>query len=75
VRLDGNPGLMHTKALVVDREWVVLGSYNFSYFANTRNDENLVIMRDRALAQQMLAEFERIWGEAQSAKASAAVCP
>jgi phosphatidylserine/phosphatidylglycerophosphate/cardiolipin synthase-like enzyme len=75
MRLDGNPGLMHTKALVVDREWVVLGSYNFSYFANTRNDENLVIMRDRALAQQMLAEFERIWGGAQSAKDSAAVCP
>lgn len=75
VRLDGNPGLMHTKVLVIDREWVVLGSYNFSYFANTRNDENLVIVRDRELAQQMLAEFERIWGEAQSAKDSAAVCP
>ncbi len=75
VRLDGNPGLMHSKALVVDGEWVVLGSYNFTGNANRRNDENLVILRDRALAQQMLAEFERIWDEAQSTKESMAVCP
>lgn len=75
VRLDGNPGLMHTKALVIDGEWVVLGSYNFTGNANRRNDENLVVVHDQALAQQMLDEFERIWGEAQSAKDSASVCP
>jgi hypothetical protein len=34
VRLDGNTGLMHTKALVVDDEWVILGSYNFTGNAN-----------------------------------------
>ena len=61
VRLDGNPGQMHEKVFVVDGEMVVLGSYNFSRNANETNDENVLIIRNRTIAQEFVREFERIY--------------
>lgn len=39
---------------------VVLGSYNFSANAERRNDENVLIIQDEALAQRYMTEFDRI---------------
>ncbi len=64
VRLDGNPYAMHHKVLVVDDRFVIFGSYNFTRSAETRNDENLLIVEDPLLAAQFLAEFQRV--EAQT---------
>jgi phosphatidylserine/phosphatidylglycerophosphate/cardiolipin synthase-like enzyme len=62
VRLDANPGLMHHKFMVIDGEIVVTGSYNWSA-AEERNDENLVVIRDRGAAGAYEREFERIWNQ------------
>lgn len=61
VRKDGNPYTMHNKIIVVDREWVVTGSYNFTNSGFGRNNENLLILRDGALAQRYQREVEAIW--------------
>ena len=61
VRLGGGYGHMHHKFAVIDSELVITGSYNWSNSAETRNDENLLIIRDRELAAQYLREFERLW--------------
>jgi phosphatidylserine/phosphatidylglycerophosphate/cardiolipin synthase-like enzyme len=61
VRLDGNSGLMHHKFMVIDGLIVVTGSYNWSTAAEDRNDENIVIIRDRYIAERFTQEFERIW--------------
>lgn len=61
VRLDGNRGQMHEKVFIIDGEVVVVGSYNFSRNANETNDENLLIIYDRTIAQQYLLEFERVY--------------
>jgi len=61
VRLDGNPRNMHHKVLIVDAQVVVFGSYNFSKSAETRNDENTIILHDKPAAQHFLSEFERIY--------------
>jgi phosphatidylserine/phosphatidylglycerophosphate/cardiolipin synthase-like enzyme len=66
VRLDGNPGAMHHKVLVIDRRIVVTGSYNFTISAETRNDENILIIDDRLLAEAYLAEFDRLYAQAES---------
>lgn len=66
VRLDGNPFNMHHKFLIVDREIVVTGSYNFSLSAEERNDENLVIIHDRGLAGLYLQEFVRLLEQADA---------
>lgn len=49
----------HHKVFVIDRTTVMTGSFNFSQNATTRNDENMVIIRDPSLAELYLAEFDR----------------
>jgi phosphatidylserine/phosphatidylglycerophosphate/cardiolipin synthase-like enzyme len=61
VRLDGNPNLMHHKFMVIDGYIVVTGSYNWSSAAEDRNDENIVVIFDRDVAQRFVQEFERVW--------------
>ena len=64
VRQDGNPFILHHKVFIVD-DTVLTGSFNFSANATNSNDENMVIIRDAALAAQFYAEFERRWAEAR----------
>ncbi|MEA4908239.1 MAG: phospholipase D-like domain-containing protein [Anaerolineaceae bacterium] len=54
-------GLMHHKVIVVDGQVVELGSYNYSASAESRNDENVMIVHDPQVAGQYTAEFERIF--------------
>jgi phosphatidylserine/phosphatidylglycerophosphate/cardiolipin synthase-like enzyme len=61
VRKDGNPYTMHHKVMVVDGEWVVTGSYNFTSSGFGRNNENLLILHDSALAQRYQQEVAAIW--------------
>ena len=61
VRLDGNPGSMHHKVIIIDGQVVVTGSYNFSKSAKTRNDENTLILHDPGVAALYVQEFERVW--------------
>jgi phosphatidylserine/phosphatidylglycerophosphate/cardiolipin synthase-like enzyme len=61
VRLDGNPNHMHHKVLIIDEHIVITGSYNFSASAEQRNDENLLVIDDAALARLYLAEFQSIF--------------
>lgn len=65
VRLDGNSYMMHHKVIILDRETVIFGSFNFSDSANRQNDENIVIMHDAAFAAYFVEEFEAVWAEAK----------
>jgi len=65
VRLDGNPRNMHHKVLIIDERIVMFGSYNFSTFAERRNDENLIIVHDPQFAARFLEEFEKVFAQAQ----------
>jgi phosphatidylserine/phosphatidylglycerophosphate/cardiolipin synthase-like enzyme len=61
VRLDGEPGNLHSKLMIIDGRIVVTGSYNFSRNAAERNDENVLFIWDAALAAQYTQEFETVW--------------
>ena len=65
VYLDGNRAKMHHKVILIDGEIVITGSYNFSASAETRNDENLVILFSPEIAARFLVEFERIVEQAK----------
>ncbi len=59
---DRNTGSMHHKVIIIDEETVITGSYNFSKNAETRNSENLLIIRENHdIARAYLAEFDRIF--------------
>ncbi len=61
VRLDGNPYAMHHKVIIVDGKTVIFGSYNFTHSAESRNDENLLIVHDPLLAARFMEEFQRVY--------------
>ncbi len=51
VKKDMNKYTMHLKLIIIDNETVITGSYNPTYSARTRNDENIVIIHSREIAQ------------------------
>lgn len=65
VRQDGNSYTMHHKFFIIDESIVVLGSFNFSRNAEERNNENILIIYDPAIAAAFKAEFDRLWAQAE----------
>ena len=64
---DGNPYIMHHKVIIIDDATVILGSYNFTASAETRNDENLLIIHDPEVAALFVEEFGRVYEQARTA--------
>jgi phosphatidylserine/phosphatidylglycerophosphate/cardiolipin synthase-like enzyme len=55
-------GLMHQKFAVIDRNIVLAGSYNWTYAAESLNDENLLLFREAGpLAEEYRRAFLQIW--------------
>ena len=52
---------MHHKVFILDNETVATGSFNPSLSADTRNDENLLIVHDKKIADNFLREFDSLW--------------
>jgi len=57
VLVDRPRGLMHDKVMIIDDDVVLTGSFNYTYSAEHRNVENLLVIRDPALA----AQYTRHW--------------
>lgn len=64
VRQDGNGRMMHHKVIIIDRETVIFGSFNFTASANDSNDENVLVVHDPGFASFFVEEFELVWEEA-----------
>jgi len=62
VRVDTVPGLMHDKIAIVDDATVLTGSFNYTWSAEHRNAENLLLIHDPALA----ALYARNWRVAEA---------
>jgi phosphatidylserine/phosphatidylglycerophosphate/cardiolipin synthase-like enzyme len=58
VVIDANHAISHNKVIVIDGEIVLTGSFNFTKAAQTQNAENLLIIRDPALAAQYTQNWE-----------------
>lgn len=61
VRLEAENGSLHHKLLIIDGEIVITGSYNFSANAERRNDENVLVIHNAAVASEFMEEFQRVW--------------
>ncbi|GEM_PF-625700 len=61
VKADNNPYTMHHKVFIIDNETVITGSFNPTENANFRNDENMLIINDRKIAERYLEEFDYVW--------------
>lgn len=61
IRTDGNKYTMHHKVMIIDNETVITGSYNYTQSADKYNDDYVIIIRNRALADQFLNEFNKMY--------------
>ena len=61
VKKDKSKHKMHHKVFIIDNETVVTGSFNPTLSADTKNDENLLIVHDKKIANAYLEEFDSLW--------------
>jgi len=58
VRIDAKHAIAHNKIMVIDGEVVITGSFNFTKAAEEHNAENLLVIRDAALAERYAANWK-----------------
>jgi len=61
VKKDSNKYKMHHKVFIIDNQTVVTGSFNPTLSADTKNDENLLVIHDKKIANAFLKEFDMLW--------------
>ena len=61
IKKDTNKYKMHHKVFIIDNQTVVTGSFNPTLSADTKNDENLLIIHDKKIANAFLKEFDSLW--------------
>lgn len=55
---DDSVAIAHNKVIVIDRETVITGSFNFTKAAQEKNAENVIIISDKNLATQYIKNWE-----------------
>ena len=61
VKTENYAGKLHSKSMIVDDKYLVIGSMNFSYSGNSKNDENLVVIKNSKAALFYRKYFEYLW--------------
>jgi phosphatidylserine/phosphatidylglycerophosphate/cardiolipin synthase-like enzyme len=56
--IDANHAISHNKVIVIDGDTAITGSFNFTKAAQEKNAENLLIIRDQALAAQYTQNWQ-----------------
>ena len=57
LRIDAQHAIAHNKVMVIDGETVITGSFNFTRAAEEKNAENLLVIRDKNLAERYSANW------------------
>ena len=60
VHLDSIERTTHSKVLIIDEKYVIIGSTNWSYYSLTHNNESSVIIESPELARYYIKYFKRI---------------
>jgi len=66
--MDSAHAIAHNKVMIIDGETVITGSFNFTRAAEEKNAENLLVIRDKALASKYIknwkdhAEHSEVYG-------------
>ncbi len=60
-RISTNNYIMHNKFAIIDNRILLTGSYNWTFSANNRNDENLMVIDDPEIIEIFQNQFEKLW--------------
>jgi hypothetical protein len=61
VRSDGKHAIQHNKVMLIDDDIVITGSYNFTKSAESRNAENIMIVRSSYAAKRYADNWKSHW--------------
>lgn len=57
--IDDKHAIAHNKIMIIDREIVITGSFNFTKVAEEKNAENLLIISSKELAKRYLDNWQK----------------
>jgi phosphatidylserine/phosphatidylglycerophosphate/cardiolipin synthase-like enzyme len=63
LRVDRTRFHMHHKFAVIDGQWLLSGSYNWTRGASRDNEENLIVTSEPRLVASYKSAFERLWAD------------
>lgn len=66
--IDAQHQIAHNKIMIIDKETVVTGSFNFTKAAEEKNAENLLILKSKELAKQYIDNWNRHKSHSQGYK-------
>lgn len=53
-------GQMHHKFCLIDSKTAVTGSYNWTYFAEKHNNENIILTESQSVVNSFISEFQKL---------------
>ena len=65
VRSDGKHAIQHNKVMLIDDDIVITGSYNFTKSAESRNAENIMIVRSSYAAKRYADNWKLHWDHSE----------
>lgn len=61
VKTENFAGKLHSKSIIIDDEYTIIGSMNFSRSGEGANDENLIIIKNPEIAKFYKTFFQYLW--------------
>ncbi len=58
VKIDAQHAIAHNKVMIIDGEAVITGSFNFTKAAEESNAENLLVIKDKRLADRYIKNWK-----------------
>lgn len=61
VKVENKAGKLHTKSLVIDDKYSIIGSMNLTNSAENKNDENVIVFTNPKIAKVFKKQFLYLW--------------
>lgn len=63
VKTENFAGKLHSKSMIIDDLYTIIGSMNFSRSGDSENDENMLIIKNREIATFYKTFFQYLWAK------------
>lgn len=63
VKTENYAGKLHSKSMIIDDKYIILGSMNFSNSGENKNDENTLVIENSELAKSYRKFFTYLWAK------------
>ncbi len=63
VKTENYAGKLHSKALIIDDEYSIIGSMNFTNNGEKYNDENILIIKNKEISLYLKEVFQYLWNK------------